>query len=230
VSAVLQIFLDSTRLRRPRGRLPGRPSLPERNLPDGRMRVRPPSVAWQRWLGRVLAPMRRRRPRRHLAARHDGCWRIVTRNASGIGKIGQGVAYLRGSLRTLGRSVARRPPPLARALPAWWRRRHGFPRSHGPAEEKTKRRWLYPKCQSNPRPAEIWPIPGWPHELTHIRLVAARAKEPARQNAEQTQHPQKSWRVRERTPAAGFAADCLVCWQPVPRNPIVRALKPEETP
>jgi hypothetical protein len=41
---------------------------------------------------------------------------------------------------------AQPPAPPPAPAPAW-RRRHGFPRSHGPAEHKVKTQWLTLRCQ-----------------------------------------------------------------------------------
>ena len=46
------------------------------------------------------------------------------------------------------------PPPAPPPAPApAWRRRHGFPRSHGPIEHKVKTPWLMLRCPSDPNRA-----------------------------------------------------------------------------
>jgi hypothetical protein len=132
--------------------------------------------------------------------------------------------------------------------------RHGFPRSHGPAEERTRRQWLKLGCRHYPPPrTELSMRPGpikqfcskMPIEPESRRnprqsqiggasprrsaWPGAGANDPAGQNTEQAREPQKSWRVRDRMPATGVAAEVLVCWQRAFSNPIVRALEPEET-
>jgi hypothetical protein len=83
---------------------------------------------------------------------------------SGVAKIGQGVASCQCRRRRFGLHAAvgaqarmtplpRSSPPPAHAPPAarpLGRRRHAFPRSHGPAEHKVKAVWLTLRCRANP--------------------------------------------------------------------------------
>jgi hypothetical protein len=126
------------------------------------------------------------------ATSDDAWWR---KNRSGVAKIGRGVRC-RSRRSGLTRSVAARrrggprcpapghapPRPTARPLPG--RRRHGFPRSHGPAEDEVNATWLtLRRCAD---------LALEPRHADHIRSACNERGE----NAEGTRDPQESWRVR----------------------------------
>jgi hypothetical protein len=82
-----------------------------------------------------------------------------------------------------GMTLPRRPPRVPAPRPLG-RRRHGFPRSHGPPERKVKAQWLRLRCCTDRVQATL------------RRPVPARPSERGR-NAEQTQAPQESARSHD---------------------------------
>ena len=123
-------------------------------------------------------------------------WR--RKNRSGVAKMRRGVAYRvgdRNASEPRHHSCSERlclPPPLRNAhlpdllppatppAPAG-RRRHGFPRSHGPSKREVNGSWLRLRCRGDANPP------------SHTTCNDCRPRAARRRNAEGAREPQKSW-------------------------------------